>query len=606
MTTSVDTPSQRIKALRRSMTTHGVDAWLVPSSDPHLSEYLPGHWQGREWLTGFTGSVGTLLVTHDFAGLWVDSRYWVQADKELSGSGIEMMKVAQGQQILAPIDWFDVNHQGPATLGFDGAVLPLAAHRAFRARLGDVVTIKSDRDLLEEIWSDRPALPQAAVMAHDDAFAGQTRLDRLTQLRQAMNDASADAHLISTLDDIAWLFNLRGSDVDYNPVFLAHALVDAHHVRLFVDQDKVPAALCEALADDGVFLHDYAEARESLTRLPEGTRLLIDPARVTLSLVEALPDHVTRVEAFQPTTLAKACKSDAEIDHVRAAMARDGAALCRFLCWLETTLERKEPITELTIDARLTAERVREKHFVSRSFPTIAGFNANGALPHYRATEAAHSVIEGQGLLLIDSGAQYLDGTTDITRVIPVGEPTPTQKADYTRVLKGMMALSRTRFPEGIEAPRLDAIARAPLWEAGLDYGHGTGHGVGYFLNVHEGPQVISRGAQPTPQTAMREGMITSIEPGLYRPNQWGIRIENLVANRLVTEVETINDDAFLEFETLTLCPIDTRLIERSLLRDDEITWLDDYHRTVFERLAPMLDEGTRHWLADKTQPLAR
>ncbi|GHC25984.1 Xaa-Pro aminopeptidase [Kushneria pakistanensis] len=605
MTLSIDTPAQRLHALRQVMAEQGIDAWLVPSSDPHLSEYLPGHWQGREWLSGFTGSVGTLLVTRDFAGLWVDSRYWVQADQELSGSGIDMMKVAQGQQILAPIDWLAVNHHAPVTLGLDGAVLPLAAHRAFRTRLGDSVTIKSDRDLLEEIWPDRPALPQASITAHDAAFTGQTRSDRLTRLYQAMNEANADTHLISTLDDIAWLFNLRGSDVDYNPVFLAHALVDAHHTRLFIDRDKVSDTLHEALADDGVVLHDYAEIRDHLARLPEATRLLIDPARVTLSLVEALPEHVTLVEAFQPTTLAKACKHEADIVHIRNAMTRDGAALCRFLCWLDATLASGDDLDELTIDARLTAERVREKHFISRSFPTIAGFNANGALPHYRATESAHSSIEGQGLLLIDSGAQYLDGTTDITRVIPVGEPTPAQKADYTRVLKGMMALSRTRFPAGIEAPRLDAIARAPLWEAGLDYGHGTGHGVGYFLNVHEGPQVISRGAAPTPQTAMREGMITSIEPGLYRPNQWGIRIENLVANRVVKDVDTLEGDAFLEFETLTLCPIDTRLIERALLRDDEIAWLDDYHRTVFERLAPKLDDETRTWLSEKTQPLS-
>ncbi|WP_456269210.1 aminopeptidase P family protein [Kushneria sp. AK178] len=606
MTLSTDTPAQRLHALRQVMAQRNIDAWLAPSSDPHLSEYLPGHWQGREWLSGFTGSVGTLLVTREFAGLWVDSRYWVQAEQELAGSGIEMMKTAQGQQILAPIDWLAVHHQTPFTLGLDGSVVPLAAHRAFRARLGEAVTIESGSDLLEEIWIDRPALPQAPITAHEAAWTGRSRAERLTRLSRAMCEANADTHLISTLDDVAWLFNLRGSDVDYNPVFLAHALVDAHHTRLFLDRDKVSPSLHEALADDGVVLHDYADIRDHLARLPEGTRLLIDPARVTLALVQALPAHVTLVESFQPTTLSKACKSAPGIAHVRAAMTRDGAALCRFLCWLEATLTEGDALDELTIDARLTAERTREKHFVSRSFPTIAGFNANGALPHYRATETAHASIEGQGLLLIDSGAQYLDGTTDITRVIPVGEPTPAQQADYTRVLKGMMALSRTRFPEGLEAPRLDAIARAPLWEAGLDYGHGTGHGVGYFLNVHEGPQVISRGAQPTPQTAMREGMITSIEPGLYRPGQWGIRIENLVANRRAIDGVEPGADTFLEFETLTLCPIDTRLIELSLLRDDEIIWLDDYHRTVFERLAPQLDEETRNWLAGKTQPLAR
>ncbi len=408
MTATVETPSSRINALRKVMAERGIDAWLVPSSDPHLSEYLPAHWQGREWLTGFTGSVGTLLVTRDFAGLWVDSRYWVQADKELSGSGIEMMKVAQGQQILAPVDWLAVHHHGPMTLGLDGAVLPLAAHRAFRARLEASVTIESERDLLEDIWPDRPALPQAPVTTHDDTFTGQTRAERLSRLRQAMNDANADAHLISTLDDIAWLFNLRGSDVDYNPVFLAHVLVDDHQTRLFIDQDKVPGTLREALADDGVVLHDYAEAGHHLARLAEGTRLLIDPARVTYSLVAALPEHVTLVEAFQPTTLAKACKRASEIEHVRAAMVRDGVALCRFLCWLETALAREEAITELTIDERLTAERAREAHFAKLSHhcrlqcqrcPAALPRDRGGALGHRRpgpVTDRLRRAVSGR------------------------------------------------------------------------------------------------------------------------------------------------------------------------------------------------------------------
>lgn len=603
MTAPVNTPAQRLAALRQMMDRHAIDAWLVPSSDPHLSEYLPAHWQGREWLSNFTGSVGTLLVTRDFAGLWVDSRYWVQAEQELSGSGIEMMKVQQGQQILAPIHWLRAEMDERLTLGFDGAVLPEAAVRQFCHTLGREATLESGLDLLNEIWPNRPNLPTAAVFAHDRGE--QSRADKLAALRSAMKAHGANAHLISTLDDIAWLFNLRGSDVDYNPVFLAHALIEPTRVRLFVDRQKVPEALAGALADDGVVLRDYHTVTTALSELSDDTRLLLDPARVTLALVEAVPEAVARVEAFQPTTLAKACKTEQDIKHVRNAMTRDGVALCRFLCWFENALARGETLTELTIDERLSTERARQPDFISRSFPTIAGFNANGALPHYRATEAAHATIEGNGLLLIDSGAQYLDGTTDITRVVPIGDISQAQRRDYTRVLKGMIALSRTRFPEGTEAPRLDAIARAPLWEAGLDYGHGTGHGVGYFLNVHEGPQVISSGAQPAPQTAMREGMITSIEPGLYRPGQWGIRIENLVANRVAdSDVET-GFGAFLEFETLTLCPIDTGLIEASLMREDDISWLDNYHRTVFERLAPELDETTRAWLARKTQPLS-
>jgi Xaa-Pro aminopeptidase len=407
------------------------------------------------------------------------------------------------------------------------------------------------------------------------------------------------------VDDIAGLSNLRGADVEYNPVFLAHALVDATRATLFVGTGKVPADLAARLAADGFALADYAQAAPALAALPAGSTLLLDPRRVTLGFRQAVPESVAMVEAINPSTLFKSRKSDTEANFVREAMAEDGAAMCEFYAWFEQALGR-ERITELTVDERLTAARARRAGFQGLSFSTIAAFNANGAMPHYRALPESHAVIEGNGLLLIDSGGQYLGGTTDITRVWPIGQVSGAQRRDFTRVLRGTMALSRTRFPRGTLSPMLDAIARAPLWEAGLDYGHGTGHGVGYFLNVHEGPQSISK-AVPEATMAMEPGMITSIEPGLYRPGQWGIRIENLVLNVPARfepgEGESGAFGEMLAFETLTLCPIDTRCLDLTLLREDERAWLNRYHATVRERLAPRVSGDALAWLTARTEP---
>ncbi|MEO8124829.1 MAG: aminopeptidase family protein P, partial [Burkholderiales bacterium] len=420
----------------------------------------------------------------------------------------------------------------------------------------------------------------------------------------AMDAHGATHHVVSTLDDIAWLFNLRGSDVNYNPVFLSHALIDAKEATLFIANGKVDAGLLARLATDGVHVAPYPKAASSVSALPANAVLLIDPRRVTLGLREQVPASVRVVEAINPSTLAKSRKSDADAAHVREAMAQDGAAMCEFYAWFEAALARGERITELTVDAQLSAARARRPGLKGLSFGTIAGFNANGAMPHYHATPASHAVIEGDGLLLIDSGGQYLGGTTDITRVWPIGNVSAAMKRDYTLVLKGTLALSRTRFPRGTLSPMLDAIARAPLWAECLDYGHGTGHGVGYFLNVHEGPQSISQ-AVPDANMAMQPGMITSIEPGLYRPGQWGVRIENLVLNVPAHVDQPKNEfGEFLEFETLTLCPIDTRCIDRSLLRDDEITWLNAYHADVRSRLAPLVSGDALAWLIERTQPL--
>ncbi len=552
---------QRLALVRQAMAAEGIDALLVPSADPHLSEYLPGYWQGRQWLSGFHGSVGTLVVTAGFAGLWVDSRYWEQAEHELAGSGIELMKLLPGKP--GALEWLGDHVEPNGSVAVDGAVMALASARQLSDRLkARGARLVTDKDLLGQVWEGRPALPGNPVYQHLPPHATVNRAEKLAQLRQSVQAKGADWHFIATLDDIAWLFNLRGSDVSYNPVFVAFALISQQQAILFVGQDKLDEHLRKVLAADGIEVRDYAESGKALAAMPAGSRLLVDPARVTCGLLDNLPTEVELVEGLNPSTLSKSCKGDEDLVHIRQVMEQDGAALCEFFAWLEANLGR-ELVTELTIDEQLSAARARRPGFVSLSFSTIAAFNGNGAMPHYRATEQSHAVIEGDGLLLIDSGGQYLGGTTDITRMVPVGNPSLAQKQDCTRVLKGMIALSRATFPRGVLSPLLDAIARAPIWADQVDYGHGTGHGVGYFMNVHEGPQVIAYQAAPTPQTAMQVGMISSIEPGTYRPGQWGVRIENLVVNR---EVGKSAFGDFLNFETLTLCPIDTRCLVPELL----------------------------------------
>ncbi|QXI26772.1 aminopeptidase P family protein [Pseudomonas vanderleydeniana] len=595
-TSSQGTVPQRLARTRELMKREGIHALLVPSADPHLSEYLPAYWQGRQWLSGFHGSVGTLIVTAQFAGVWADSRYWEQATKELGGSGIELVKLQPGQP--GPLEWLAEQTPQGGVVAVDGAVMALASARTLGEKLqARGARLRTDTDLLQQVWEDRPVLPNQPVYEHLPPQATVSRGEKLAQLREELKNRGADWHFIATLDDIAWLFNLRGADVSFNPVFVSFALVSQQQATLFVALDKVNAELVQILKRDGVTLRDYAEIAAALAAVPAGSSLLVDPARVTSGLLDNLGAEVKLVEGLNPTTLAKSRKSLDDAVHIRQAMEQDGAALCEFFAWLETALGR-ERVTELTIDEKLTAARARRPDYVSLSFNTIAAFNANGAMPHYHATEQEHAVIEGDGLLLIDSGGQYLGGTTDITRMVPVGTPSAEQKADCTRVLKGVIALSRARFPRGILSPLLDAIARAPIWADNVNYGHGTGHGVGYFLNVHEGPQVIAYQAVAAPQTAMQPGMITSIEPGTYRPGRWGVRIENLAMNREAGESEF---GEFLRFETLTLCPIDTRCLEPALLTQEERDWFNGYHAEVRERLSPLLGGAALEWLNTRT-----
>ena len=602
----------RIARMRAALAKRGLAAYVVPSSDPHLSEYLPGRWASRSWLSGFTGSAGTLVVARDFAGMWTDGRYWMQADAELAVTGIETMRISAAAS-AAHVDWLAEHLNVGDVVGVDGSVIGLAAARQLRGALAEHgIELDTGIDLLDDVWSDRPGLPTQEIFEHASPFAPRSRADKLADIRVAMRDAGADAHFISTLDDIAWLFNLRGSDVEYNPVFLAHALIEPDAATLFIADGKVPAKIRDALSHDGIRIAPYDQARAALQALKDDRVLLIDPRRVTLAFREAVPAAVRVVEAINPSTFAKSRKTAEEAAYVRLAMEEDGAALAEFFAWFEAALAKSQSggdaITELTIDERITAARARRKGFVSPSFSTIAGFNANGAMPHYRATVASHATIAGDGLLLIDSGGQYTSGTTDITRVVPVGRVSDAQKRDFTLVLKGMIALASARFPRGTRSPSLDALARAPIWAAGVDYGHGTGHGVGYFLNVHEGPQSISPHAPADPHTAMEPGMITSDEPGIYRPGQWGVRIENLV---LAVPAKFEGADGgrgdfgeFLEFETLTLCPIDTRCIDLALLREDEKIWLNSYHDEVRKRLSPHVADDAKRWLIERTDAI--
>lgn len=590
---------ERLALLRHAMQTENMAAWIVPSADPHLSEYLPKHWQQRVWLSGFTGSVGTVVVTQGFAGLWVDSRYWQQAEVQLQNTGIVLMKL--GDSGVPSVNEWLANHiPASAKIGINGLMVSLKEARQLERDLSALaIRIISDQDLLAPLWEDRPSLPKKPIFEHLPPFVSQTRTEKLTLVRQQMKAMGAHWHFISSLDDIAWLLNLRGSDVDYNPVFLAHLLLSEKEAHLFVHQGKLGTELAQKLAEEGIVWRDYDDANDALLALPAESHLLIDPDRITLNIAKTNCQKV--YNRVNPSRLLKAQKSKQDLVHIRTAMEQDGAALCEFFAWFEHAMSKGERISELTIDEKINQARARQEHFVSPSFATIAGFNGNGAMPHYRATPSSFSYIEGNGFLLIDSGGQYLNGTTDITRVVPVGESSDAQKRDYTTVLKAMIQLAMAEFPRDYPSFLLDTLARTPMWKAGLDYGHGTGHGVGYFLNVHEGPQVIAHRAYLFPHTSMKEGMITSNEPGVYRVGKWGVRIENLVAAVPAQQTEFVDT---LKFETLTLCPIDTRCVLKNQLTQEEINWLNTYHAEVLRRLQHRVEGAALAWLTERTQAI--
>lgn len=591
----MNTFAKRVGKLREAMQEKGLDAYLVVSADPHLSEYLSDYYKVKDYLSGFQGSVGTLVFTQKEAYLWVDGRYWLQAQKQLEGSGIALQKQNKDNTFQ---NWLKRNLKQGQILGSDFAVLNLA----LKQELENFCMLKHC-DLIALMWSDRPSLPKAQIYAHEKAYCTLSAKEKIALVRQKMCELGAENHLISSLDDIAYLTNLRGADVEYNPVFLSHLLIKQNETLLFVDEGKISSALKEELESEEILIYAYESVIEELKRL-ENTTLLIEPAKMTALLVEALNFSVKLIEEINPSTHLKAVKGAREISHIEDAMVEDGVALCRFFAWLEEALEQKQKINEVDIDTRITEFRAKSPFYISNSFATIAAFKGNGAFPHYKAERQNCLDIEGDGFLLIDSGGQYKNGTTDITRVVPVGVLCEEQIHDYTLVLKAHIAISRAIFPKNIAMPLLDAIARQPLWEEQLDYIHGTGHGVGYFLNVHEGPQVLSYFAPVLEKTRAKEGMLSSIEPGIYKAGKWGVRLENLVVNTKVENPKNSAYGEFLYFKPVTLCPFELSCIDVKLLDEKEKRWLNAYHQKVRDKLASRLKDEPKvlKWLEVRTK----
>lgn len=587
--------AEKLAAIRGLMKQQQIDAYIIPSSDPHISEYLPDRYQCIAWASGFTGSAGTLAITPDFAGLWTDSRYFVQAAEQLSGSGYELVKL-QVQHAPEYADWLAGKLSENGVVAFDGELTSVSLAKVLINKLEPLrIRVRGEIDLLTPLWNNRPTLPTSPAYVLDKSISGETTSAKLQRLREEMKSHRVDVHFISSLDDLAWLFNIRGSDVACNPVVLGFGLITADRATLFIDPHKLQPEDKNQLIDAGVELADYTEADGALMRLDAGISLLMDPKRTCFARYRSVAPSVTIIEQTNPTTYFKAVKNAVEIEHTRNTMVKDGVALTRFFKWLEETIGR-ETITEISLAERLREFRAEQDDFVGESFDTIAAYKAHGALPHYKATPKSNSVLQSEGLLLVDSGGQYRTGTTDITRVISLGHVTDAERTDYTLVLKGTIEGSTVVFPKGTRGYQIDAITRKPLWDHLRNYGHGTGHGVGFFLNVHEGPHVFNTAAV---DISVVPGMITSVEPGLYREGNYGIRIENLV---LATYNEHTIFGPFLSFETLTWCYIDTDLVDKTLLDDKHINWLNQYHAAVYENLAPHLTEGERQWLAEKTK----
>ena len=590
--------AQRIDALREEMRREHLSAFIFPSTDPHNSEYTADHWKGREWISGFNGSAGTAVVTLHAAALWTDSRYFIAAAQQLEGTEYQLMREKiEGTPTIA--EWLgkqlaEERDKEVGLYGMDSTANDVQQLTTELRQHGGL-TLRTNFDPLQRIWTNRPPIPMHPVVPQPLEYAGEETRSKLSRIRKALREQHADGMLMASLDDIAWTLNLRGGDVHCNPVFISYLLISSQTATLFIHEEKLTAEARQHLTSNGIATAPYTAIAEGLRRYPD-YNILADPDEVSHTLMKAIQTKEI-IKESSPVPAMKAVKNDAEQRGFRQAMIRDGVALVRFLRWLKPAVETGGQ-TEMSVDRKLTALRAEQPLYQGLSFDTIAGYQAHGAIVHYEATPETDAPLKPEGLLLLDSGSQYIDGTTDITRTIALGPVTDEQRRIYTLVLKGHIQLQLLKFPDGASGTQLDAVARRGLWKSGLNFLHGTGHGVGSYLNVHEGPHQIRMEYRPAP---LHTGMTVTDEPGIYLEDRFGVRIENVLLAQPYMETEF---GRFLQFETLTLCPIDTAPVDVSLLTDNERTWLNDYHQMVYNRLSPHLDTPDRQWLFAATRPV--
>lgn len=588
---------KRINQLVQLMEEKAIDAYIIPSSDFHQSEYVANYFKSRAFISGFSGSAGTVCILKDgMHGLWTDGRYFLQAEKELKGSGIKLFKM-ETDGVKNYDDWLVDHLNEKSTVAFDGRTLSIKDVEKLKKKfeLKDI-HLKTDDDLINEIWQDRPNLPNGKIIEHPIEYSGKTYDEKLSDIRDAMKEKNADYYILSSLDDIAWTFNLRGSDVDYNPIFLAYAIFTKDAVILYLDDDKLSEELSNKLMNKKVTIKGYDEIYKDVEAITSAN-ILLSPSKVNYQIFTKIGESNDLIKEADLTTKMKALKNETEEKNMENCFIRDGVAMVKFLKWVEETVPKKD-ITEIDAINKLSELRSKEDLFVQDSFGYISGYQENAALPHYAAKEETCKTLKPEGFYLMDSGGQYFDGTTDITRTIALGKLTAQQKKDYTLVLMGHIDLTRMSFLEGTYGSNLDIIARKPLWDNGYDYNHGTGHGVGYFLNVHEGPQRIAR--KPSNVT-LKPGMVLSNEPGIYRQGEYGIRLENLV---IVKNDYKSDFGQFMKFKNLTWCPFDLEAIDPSFMNEDQMKWLNNYHKEVYELLKDLLNQEEQDWLKEKTRPI--
>lgn len=594
---------ERIEVLRGLFKQQGIKAFIMPSTDPHISEYVAPHWEARQWISEFTGSAGTVVVTEKEAGLWTDSRYFLQAAEQLQGSGIELYK-EKLPETPTIASFLKSKLQAGDVVGIDGQVFGYAAAMSLKEELANAgIELIDAGDLIAHIWLDRPAIPQNPVFIHELRFAGKSIADKLTAIRQQLGQfrqlgsKNETAILVPALDEIAWTLNLRGNDVHCNPVFVSYLLITESEVHLFIISEKMTAEVKAYLSEAGITLHDYNDFIPFLQQL-ENKQIVLNPSQTNFAVYQAIGSSCEVIQQSpSPIALLKAVRNETEIENLRKVMVKDGIAMVKFLHWLDTEKEIFHQ-TEISVDHKLHALRAAQPDYVGESFDTIAGYGPHGAIVHYEATPETDVALEPKGFLLLDSGAQYLDGTTDITRTIPLGYLTPEEKEDYTLILKGHIDLAMAVFPENTRGSQVDILARLPIWKHHMNYLHGTGHGVGAFLNVHEGPHSVRMEENPV---TLQAGMTVTDEPGIYKTGSHGVRTENIL---LIVPAGEGMFGNYLKFETVTLCPIDKRPIIKELLSAEEIDWLNQYHKRVYDLLSPQLDYDERYWLANATSAL--